>query len=46
LTKQFVFGTYLLINANDEDEALYAYEKATKDNLWITSAECFEWNEL
>jgi hypothetical protein len=45
LTKEYIFGTYLTINAENENEAIYAYDQITKNNIWISDSYCFEWQE-
>ena len=43
-TKTFTFGTYITIEALDESDALWTYDRIKEMN-GVVNAYCFEWKE-
>ena len=43
--KTYEFNVVLTINAENEDEALYAYDQI-KNNIWIEDSYCSDWKEV
>lgn len=43
--KTYEFNVVLTINAENDDEALYAYDQITK-SVWCNDSYCSDWKEV
>ena len=42
---KYQFETILTINADNQNDALYAYDQI-RNSVWVEDSYCVEWNEV